>query len=118
MSKNTGGSAFPIVYDFGREERGCEPGMTLRDYFVAHAPADPQHWFIPTMPTSRPVPVWVADVGGKEYASHLDAERACGDCFCNKNQQAIDEWDSEFGKQRFIQWPGAWADEMIKERQK
>jgi hypothetical protein len=28
--------------------------MTLRDYFIAHAPAEPQSWFEPDMPVARP----------------------------------------------------------------
>ena len=27
-------------------QRFTEPGMTLRDYFAAHAPTDPQPWFL------------------------------------------------------------------------
>ena len=41
--KNTGGQAFPLSYEglktFGNPTgRHAEPGMTLRDYFAAHAP--------------------------------------------------------------------------------
>jgi hypothetical protein len=35
--KNDGGSAFPVVWDFGTGERGVNEGMTLRDYFAAKA---------------------------------------------------------------------------------
>lgn len=35
--------------------------------------------------------------------------------FCReKDFEAAEEWDKEFAKQRCLQWPGAWADEMLK----
>lgn len=59
----------------------AEPGMTLRDYFAAHAPAEPQSWFEPTMPPGPP------DM-------------------------------HDYYKELSIQWPYAWADEQLKEREK
>jgi len=35
--KDTGGSAFPAVWNFGTGESGINEGMTLRDYFAAKA---------------------------------------------------------------------------------
>lgn len=40
-----GGPAFPSV-DLGAD---VQPGMSLRDYFAAHAPAVPE-WFSPDIP--------------------------------------------------------------------
>lgn len=46
-SKDTGGQAFPC---FERGSAGAgpldltDPGMTLRDYFAAHAPEPPDRW--------------------------------------------------------------------------
>jgi hypothetical protein len=40
---NDGGPAFPVeVYDFDKDEFVNERGMTLRDYFAAHAPNCPE----------------------------------------------------------------------------
>lgn len=64
-------------------------GMTLRDYFIAHAPAEPWGWFKPVMP---PMTDNLLEMGfdGKCY---LEEER-----------------------QRLIQWPAFWADTMLKDR--
>lgn len=46
MTKNeTGGPAFPSYkYDSEYERHFQEGGMTLRDYFAAHAPEPPASW--------------------------------------------------------------------------
>lgn len=64
-----------------------EVGITAHDYFMAHAPQHPQVWFVPTMPTVRPARA---------------AEAAA--------------WDHEYEKQRWLQWPCAWANEMMARR--
>lgn len=74
-------------------------GMTLRDYFIAHAPADPQPWFEPVM-KKRPKPIF--------------EDPADEDCV---NYHEVRAWDEDYKKQRYIQWPGAWADEQIKLRE-
>jgi hypothetical protein len=57
----TGGSAFPKQPIWrtpdGMEITMDQGGMTLRDYFIAHAPAEPQPWFAPVMPP-KPVDAW------------------------------------------------------------
>lgn len=115
-----GGQAFPSkkrVWRAGYATNDYEPvdGMTLRDYFIAHAPADPQPWFHPTIDDARPKTRWVGE-DGKEYANIREAERECGDCFSNANEAAQDAWDAEVEKRRYIQWPAAWADAILKER--
>jgi len=60
--------------------------ISLRDYFIAHAPAEPQPWFMPVMPPAPDLEIF-AD----EYSN----------------------WLTEQAKQRYIQWPAAWADEML-----
>jgi hypothetical protein len=74
--RNDGGPAFPI----GSTPEEWGNGATLRDYFIAHAPAEPQPWFDPVLP--------------KDYSAE------------------------KYIKQRYIQWPAAWADAMIAERNK
>jgi len=75
--------------------------ISLRDYFIAHAPAEPQPWFEPVMETKRPEPIFPDN---RKY----DAI----------NTDEIVAWDRERQKQRYIQWPAAWADEQIKARVK
>jgi hypothetical protein len=50
-------------------------GMSLRAYFMAHAPVEPQPWFNPK-------------ITEKHFGSEIE-------------------------KQRYVQWPAAWADEQI-----
>lgn len=53
MDKDDGGSAFPEVFtDFhandgqhGRHDTYSAGGMSLRDYFAAHAPSMTEQWF-------------------------------------------------------------------------
>lgn len=116
-----GGPAFPSAPTVGPSgdlyrpaDIGC-PGLSIRDYFIAHAPAEPQQWFRPTMPPC-PVPHLVGH-DGRTYATTLDAERACGeDGFEDRNYEAINDWQRECAKQRYVQWPAAWADAMLKVR--
>lgn len=58
---------------------------SVRDYYITHAPLEPQKWFIPFMEAERP-------------------------------KDGFLDWDREFEKQRYLQWPIAWADEMLKTR--
>jgi hypothetical protein len=58
---------------------------SIRVYLAAHAPAEPQFWFVPKMDTDTP----------------KEAGDRC-------------EWMLERDKQRLLQWPLAWADEQIK----
>jgi len=127
-----GGAAFPTITS--EENRDSQlmlvstdhPGMSLRDYFAAHAPAEPQSWYHPPEPASkRPAPQYVSDYpipdgnplsGGssvRHFADAAAAERACGDCYHAANQDALDAWDQQQKKLRAIGWPWAWADAMI-----
>lgn len=129
-----GGPAFPspAVYDHTREQvnpsaaYGADTGMTLRDYFMAHAPADPQPWFQPVMPEAPKVPraqhiedrqiredVMRADDAG------IDPETNQGMEFVEQRSEAealFRGWEAERRKQRYIQWPAAWADAMLAQR--
>lgn len=64
-------------------------GMTLRQYYMAHAPEAPL-WFEPVMETQAP-----------EYNS--------------SNREEAVKWSTERAMQRVFQWPAAWADEMLKQ---
>ncbi len=88
---------------------------TIR-YFMAHAPAEPQPWFKPTMKESRPQRLFRDYISGTTFVS-LSAASAYGcdmelvDC---SNRDQIDDWDQEYIKQKYIQWPLAWALEVSK----
>lgn len=96
--KDDGGQAFPLQANFaGGEYFSGNDGMSLLDYFMAHAPAEPQYWFVPEMPP-RP-------------------EAIIEDGFC-VNAKSLDDYDREYNRQRYIQWPRAWANIMLEERMK
>ena len=89
------GPAFPMIRDMRHNaDWDYEPGITVRQWFMAHAPAEPQPWFEPKMPP-RPSPP----------ESQRDRNRA---------GIALQEWGAEKRKQRLVQWPAAWADEQLK----
>lgn len=105
--------------------------MSLRDYFIAHAPAEPQPWFSPDMPP-KPKRLSVSsffhyDAAKREqlrclcdfgedsgYPIHrdvLEAER-----LISQSNDDCERWESDYVKQRCIQWPAAWADAVLAER--
>jgi hypothetical protein len=101
-------------------------GLTTREYFAAHAPADPQLWFKPTMPMPRPkFPHWssIQDEKVREDVRvamdcGTDPETPEGTAFIEHQGEvgaAIDAWDSECERQRYIQWPATWADIQLAE---
>lgn len=120
--RDDGGPAFPVL----RVSRSdfYSIGMTLRDYFIAHAPHRPQDWFIPVMDRECPVvpsedactPEQREDIvmeweasGGTEWAKDWCEKRAAA-------EEAQKQWQAEFRKELLLQWPGAWADEQLKRR--
>lgn len=103
----SGGSAFPKYFGGNRDlAPGEEAGMTLRDYFAAHAPAEPQHWFRPVV-SERPRAIYHEGHGGEH----------CWDC-SPENYRELEEYDAERRKLALVQWPYAWADAMLAERAK
>lgn len=111
---NTGGAAFPMSAGTGHAGDN-NVGMSLRDFFVAHAPAEPQAWFKPTLPPKPQIP---ADMNWCENCR--DGVDACTTpAVCDGMRgilRAKTEWEHEEAKQHLIQWPSAWADEMLKAR--
>ena len=102
--KDDGGPAFPRaeVKDTAMGFQvitGWCPGMSLRDYFIAHAPAKPQEWFWPDIP---PRPQAILDESGR--------------CVNSEELKNYDLFERD--KQRLVRWPAAWADEMLKSRKK
>ncbi len=129
-----GGPAFPTENE---HQSGANTyhysGMTLRDYFIAHAPAEPQPWFSPAMPQAEaPLPHFhqmYPDCTEKEKAAlnHYDAdymsaedvlEERVRDYLIQKRHEA-QRWRERGAiaeRERFVQWPAAWADAMLKAR--
>lgn len=106
---------------------------TLHDYFMMHAPVEPQTWFEPVMPpepkllyldkhtlTDRELKEYdyfhefFPCVKPEEIVSEKVRNYAVGAIDAKKAQAA---WHSEAHKQRLIQWPAAWATAMMKARE-
>lgn len=126
MSRNDGGAAFPLG---ANEYAGHGPvsGMSLRDYFIAHAPTDPQSWFEPELPPKPVIPHWRSETGEllEDLKSYWDTgtrpstpEGVAWLERFEEMQKAHEQWDRNWVKQRAIQWPAAWADAQIELRAK
>jgi hypothetical protein len=106
-------------------------GMTLRDYFIAHAPSEPQPWFAPVLPPAEtPLPRFVdmyTDVTDEERGAlnHFDAdymsvedveeERVRNYLFQKEEQHKRSRaYNAMAERERWVQWPAAWADAMLK----
>lgn len=135
---NTGGPAFarPAVFTSTHGLASTEQdGMTLRDYFIAHAPSEPQQWFSPVLPEREvPLPTFA-----QMYPDHTQDELKAYKCF-NSDWMKIDDVSEErvrnylfqreeqhkrsreyaamAERERYIQWPAAWADAMLEARKK
>lgn len=123
-TKDTGGPAFPWIEYIRNEAFPSQPipkgvpGMTLRDYFIAHAPAEPQPWFVPKCP-----PAPKLDGGEQKFigdpAKYDAKSKAAFDLYQGRLQahyEKLEEHAKECKKLRWTQWPAAWADEMLKAR--
>jgi hypothetical protein len=115
--RKTGGPAFPRpLGNNGRphfedsEVSSDQEGMSLRDYFAAHAPRDWPEWYQPTMPP-RPAIEW-----GHDHP-HEPRCRSSYDCIAI-NLDELEAYDRERRRQFSLQWPYAWADAMLAERAK
>jgi hypothetical protein len=127
--RDDGGPAFPAsLCDDGFDSVSAGyGGMSVRDYFIAHAPAEPQPWFSPVMTTKKPL-LPPRNELTTEQLRQLDADMAdCDPDNCDpavldfarrlsEARAAREDWGNECNKQRYIQWPAAWADEMLKQR--
>lgn len=102
-------------------------GMTLRDYFIAHAPAEPQKWFKPKMDFPRPVLPVFTDIKDPVLRDELNRclnlrrHPVTNEAIEWLDQRATiaaeqDTWDKEHDKRRYTYWPAAWADEMLNAR--
>lgn len=97
-------------------------GMTRREWFMAHAPVEPPEWFNPVMRDCPAVPsihsitdpslragveaYWESETDDPEAIAWIEAEKAAG--------LAQAQWQIDFRRELSLQWPGYWADEMLK----
>ena len=87
-------------------------GLSMIAYFAARAPAEPQPWFKPILPT-KPRGFWKGD-NGMTYDSEHAARRDNGeDGYTSTVANEIRQWADECVKQRYIQWPAAWAEAVL-----
>lgn len=126
-ARNDGGPAFPtFAIDRWNNQVIHRGSVTLRDYFIAHAPAEPQPWFEPVMQERPRVPHW-ADIDDLVARSDVrlaeemetDPTTDFGRAFVEMQSMAradLEAWEKERRKQRYVQWPAAWADEQIRIR--
>lgn len=110
---NTGGRAFPLEV---RAKHSAQAGMTLRDYFIAHAPTEPAMWFEPVMATERPKVEAVEPI--KRWWHCIFPPDNAGRILLPRYSAEHYEWNAEYRKQCRIQWPAAWADQMLIQRNK
>ncbi len=90
-----GGSAFPRILQDETKWTKDHPGMTLRDYFAAHAPREV---------------LWPFDID----ISDMGEEPSMKAGFGWQAKQKV--YMNEVTRRRYTQWPFVWADAMIKER--
>jgi len=108
-------------------------GMTMRDYFAAHAPTIPQPWFDPRLPEGpkHPNKEPPFPTGSEEFRNGYnwlkDPTWNVWDEF-PKLRSWCEEWENFWNKrdartrlndkEKYVQWPYAWADQMLKQRGK
>ena len=104
------------------------PGLTVRQYFMARAPVEPQDWFQPVMPPAPVAPVMPTDFTNAESENYngwrcdcLDLANMAGTPrvveYINARDAwvtAQEVWNKLQYKERLIQWPAAWADAVLK----
>lgn len=121
--------AFPSTNEVRVDQfmTGGHPGMTLRDYFIAHAPAEPQPWFEPAMQARPAIPIPDETLSPELYKQwdglgdwlnpeDADADVIAFDSIFRAAREGAIKWEFERAKQRYIQWPAAWADAMLAAR--
>lgn len=102
-----------------------QTAISRHDYFMAHAPARPQHWFQPAMSGPCPAVPSINSIDPELRAGVLDYwESDCAEgikprvlewvAVRDAAEKAQAEWQAEFRKQLLVQWPRVWADEMLK----
>ena len=130
----------PVPNGLSGEEYGLNtgfPGLSIREYFTIHAPKEIPDWFKPVMatkcPTYLPGLYTILTIEEKEfYDKYYDTENDewCGNPqtvkesvkikiddyikLQRKNLEDINDWNKEYGYQRYFQWPRYYAENQIK----
>lgn len=123
---NDGGPAFPVRIPTGGlhangtpEPTQIHPGMSLRDYFAAHAPSMPRDWFAPDVQVVKEI--WQTAGGSPAISSANPSHRdEYGQPIPNvlTNADEVKKSWLEYQYQFEIQWPWVWADTMLAQRAK
>jgi hypothetical protein len=80
--------------------------------FALRAPKEPAPWFVATMPTPRPKPLWMHSDGTLTgTVVHPKTGRQAYQC---SNSADIEAWDTERARRRGAQWP--WASAVLDAR--
>jgi hypothetical protein len=121
-----GGQAFPGHWDHGGGQIESWTGMSLRAYFMAHAPAEPQTWFRPAVIANLPPrPVAVENMTEAEanemrgwddyiFTAELTQPRVREYALAHDAYtKAASLLAQETERQRYLQWPAAWADAQM-----
>lgn len=82
---------------------------TQRDYFIAHAPAEPRSWFKPVLPPEPTHPGPRPKIIGVQSTP----ETIAWGMALQKYEHLMALYAKEVKKQTYIQWPIAWADALI-----
>lgn len=93
----------------------------LRDYYIAHAPAVPE-WFKPVIPDE---PQWQTNPKMKALREKPRQDWTDDDHLLDGVESAARhshnrlhrQWQDAAQRERTLQWPLYWADEMMKRRQ-
>lgn len=101
--------------------------ITLLEYFMAHAPTEPQPWFEPVMPPQpkRPSRFKELDEEDRQKFDQELPDYAPEECsaalleFCERDsvaRYAQERWKKDRARQRYLQWPLAWATAQVQLR--
>lgn len=128
LKPDDGGPAFPTDNAHQNSPSTWHfEGMSLRAYFMAHAPTEPQRWFKPVLAglvATLPSPVTnPTDLEKHEPDGWRDGDYSATDIQSERAREyamAVEEfrkasavYSQELERQRYLQWPAAWADEQL-----
>ena len=114
--------------------------ITLRDYFMAHAPAEPWAWYRPAMPPALVSPKLPDDTSWEftpdeqarakawHHAITFDGSPQVELTGSPRLDSSREQWYSywtyrderlaDSARERCLQWPAFWADQMLAQRGK
>lgn len=86
--------------------------VSLFAYFMAHAPAEPQPWFQPAMcEPPKSDPAWRFCDNCKHDMGDCEKNADCAKILAYR--RAFAYWQERRDRERLLQWPAAWAAEMV-----